>query len=120
MPDSWSSTLDETQILYDHIAFIVQQAKLDRRFVLICGDFNANIGDLIPNEDHACIGTFRVGPRTARGSLLASFVQSEGLQISNRMFQHSLDNTYSFFHPTTGMRQIDFIICGSLLEVVDS
>ena len=29
MPDSWSSLLDETQTLYDHAAFPLQQAKHD-------------------------------------------------------------------------------------------
>ena len=87
---------------------------------MFCGDFNANIGDIIPNEDPASAGPFGGGPRTTRGSLLASFVQSEGLQICNRMFQHDLANTYLFFHPTIGMRQIDFVIGGSLLEVIDS
>ena len=120
MPDSWSSSLDKTQMLYDNAEFLVQQVKNDQRYVLICSDFNASVGNIIPNEDPTSVGNFGIGPRTARGSLLTSFVQSEGLQICNRQFQHDLANTYTFFHPTTGMRQIDFIICGSLLEVVDS
>ena len=75
---------------------------------------------MLPNEDESLIGSSGIGPRTARGSLLTSFAQSEGMQICNRLFQQSLDKTYSFFHPSTGARQIDFILCGSLLDVVDA
>ena len=52
--------------------------------------------------------------------LLTSFVESESLQICNRFFQRDLANTYTLFHPITGMRQNYIIIGGPLLEVVDS
>ena len=90
-----------------------------QQFVLICNDSNASVSNIIPNADFMYVGNCGIGPRTACGSLLTSFVQSEGLQTSNRLFQRDLANTYTFFHPTTGMRQIDFLICGSLLEVID-
>ena len=72
--------LDETQTLYDHAAVLVQHSKDDQRCVLICGDFSASVGNIIPNEDPSSVGNLVFGPRTARGSVLTLFVQSEGLQ----------------------------------------
>ena len=56
MPDPWSSSLDETQTIYCHAAFIIQQAKIGQRFILMCGNFNASVGNIIPNEDLTSVG----------------------------------------------------------------
>ena len=107
MTDSWSSSLDETQTLYDHAAFLVQQATNNQRFVLICGDFNASVGNIIPNEDATPVGDVGIGPRTARGASLISFVQGNCLLICNSLFERDLATAYRFF-----TRQLD---CSTLI-----
>ena len=63
-----TSLLNGTQTLHAYMVLLVKQAKDDPRFVLRCGDFNANTGDVIPNEDPASVGHVGVSPQTARGS----------------------------------------------------
>ena len=36
--------------------FQFNKGKNDQRCVLICGDFNASVGDIIPNEDPTSVG----------------------------------------------------------------
>ena len=79
LPDSWTSSLDETQKHYAHMSFLIQEAKDDHRYACVCGDFNVSIGNVLRSEDEPFIVSFGIGPRAARGSLLTSFVQSEGM-----------------------------------------
>ena len=101
-----------------HVATSMQSNG--HKYICACGDFNASIDNVFPNENESSIGSFGIGPRTARDSLLTSFVHSEGMLICNCLFQHRIDNTYLFSLHSIIARRIDFVLCGSLLDVVDA
>ena len=78
---------------------------------------NTNTTRIYINEDASLFFIFSIRPRTDRDSLLAALVQSERLQFYNHLFNHHTDNTFIFFDPNTSVRQSDYIIWGSILDI---
>ena len=76
---------------YLKLGELIKKKKKDSKgkgMILIAGDFNSRVGSNDSDFPDGCIGPHSRGPRNDNGQTLVDFCESNGLCITNTLFQH--------------------------------
>jgi len=99
------ATDQEKDGFYTSLQQVFSQAP-KQGIVLVCGDFNAKIGE------GASVGKFGLGVRNDNGERLVQFAQANGLLATNAMVRQHPRHQYTWCAPGGGAcrNQIDYIL----------
>lgn len=105
--------MERKQQFYLHIYSALQRIQ-NRDLVMVLGDFNAQIGEMLRN--HQLIR----GPHTAQpaaatdnGMRLLDLASAHGLVLANTLFPHKDIHYHTHRGATGNVRVIDYILCSS-------
>ena len=98
------------QKMYDLLSQIKEEAKKKKMFVVIGGDFNAQVGDRTEDDDCKAIGPFALPGENSRGQWLKNWTAKEKLVITNTFYRKQFENMYTYTSPQKKKRQLDYIL----------
>ena len=75
------------QLMYDKLSEIKAAAKNCKRHIIICGDFNAQVGSRSEGESKRTLGNFGFGSSNSRGEWLKAWAGKEQFVITNTHFR---------------------------------
>ena len=121
MPTSWD-TDEAVMEVYELLDLILYSRDCVNRLLLLGGDLNACIGQMLPQNDLASSGTCGWGTRNSRGSLLMEWVLEHGLQIFSRMKNSDCDHDSWTCQRASdkSLVQLDFLIGAMAFETQDT
>ena len=121
MPTSWD-TDEAVMEVYELLDLILYSRDCVNRLLLLGGDLNACIGQMLPQDDLASWGTCGWGTRNSRGSLLMEWVLEHGLQIFSRMKHSDCDHDSWTCQRASdkSLVQLDFLIGAMAFETQDT
>ncbi len=105
MPDSRHPTREVNEV-YDQLEVLIQKARNQGRWLVIGGDFNAVVGDMIHGK-HRQVGPHGIGTRNTRGQSLANWISKVNLCIANTQFKKTLEKQWTHIKNDV-KRQIDY------------
>lgn len=95
--------------MYKQISELIKRAKKARRFIIIAGDWNAEVQSAERDGKHNSVGAFANSEGNARGEWLTSWACHENLLITNTMFKKRWGHIWT--HEQKGRtRQLDYIM----------
>jgi len=94
--------------MYGQISRAVKRARTRGRTVLICGDWNAVVGQRQEAEDARSIGDYGIGARNARGDWFVKWASLERMCIVNTQFDKNLSQQWTYLKGYA-RRQIDYM-----------
>ena len=77
---------DEVQEVYNVISEILDETRKRKEMIMIAGDFNAEIGPIMDQDNSKYIGPCTMGEQNFRGFLLKRWCELQHLTIANSIF----------------------------------
>jgi exonuclease III len=101
---------EEIEDFYEEINKTLKETK-SSDMVLIMGDFNAKVGDLVMSKS---IGKYGLGKTNDRGETLIQFCERNDMSIANTLFKQPKRRLYTWKSPGDVHRnQIDYLLIKS-------
>ena len=101
---------DEVQEVYNVISEILDETRKRKEMIMIAGDFNAEIGPIMDQDNSKYIGPCTMGEQNFRGFLLKRWCELHHLTIANSIFPKRQVHLETFRGPNQRPRQIDYIL----------
>ena len=98
------------QGMYDTLGEIVAESKLRKEHIIICGDFNAEIGQRAETDDRRFIGDRTMGEQNPRGFWLKRWCEMQSITIANSLYPKRDEQIATYASPNGRRRQIDFVL----------
>ncbi|XP_030762888.1 uncharacterized protein LOC115887568 [Sitophilus oryzae] len=111
---------NEIEEFYNKLELTIRNIP-NKELTLICGDFNAKVGNNKMNDDlKNILGKYSLGERNERGDGLIEFAINNSYSIMNTKFKHHIRRVYTWRSPGDRTRnQIDYILTNPL-EILHS
>ena len=94
MPTAWhdDALVEE---MYSNLSEICSNARSKSRTLVVCGDFNAVVGERHVSDNEEFVGSFGIGSRNERGKQLVEWATSERLVVANTRLRKSFDKLWT-------------------------
>ena len=121
MPTSWDTDQAVMEV-YELLDLILYSRDCVNRLLLLGGDLNACIGQMLPQHDLVSCGTCKWGTGNTNSSVLVEWVLEHGLQIFSRMKHSNRDHdSWSCQRASDkSLVQLDFLIGAMAFETQDT
>ena len=96
--------------VYMALSEIRRDALQKRRRFFLCGDFNAEVGSRLAQDNDASVGIHGLNNANMRGQWLKQWASSEKLCIANTFFSKRPQYRTTYTGPNGRPRQIDYIL----------
>ena len=106
MPTAWDADI-QVEGVYRQMSRLCEEARKANRTPLIFGDFNAVVGNRIPQDNASIVGENGLGIRNERGQWLVDWATLEQQMILNTRFRKPACKQWTHSHENLE-RQIDF------------
>jgi exonuclease III len=105
----------EVEGVYVEIEKLIKTGRARKRLIIVGGDWNAEVGAQLCDEEAHVIGNHGVGKRNARGQWLAGWSGCNGVVLANTLFRKRWEHQWT--HEQDGRRRvIDYIGIDSKLR----
>ena len=96
--------------VYDTISTILEQGKRKKQYMIIAGDFNAEVGERNEFDDSQFVGKHSMGTTNPRGAWLKRYCCFNSLTIANTLYPKPRERMVTYIGPNSRPRQIDFVL----------
>ena len=96
--------------VYGTISTILEQSKRKKQYIIIAGDFNAEVGERNEFDNSQYMGKHSMGTTNPRGAWLKRYCCFNSLTIANTLYPKPRERMVTYIGPNSRPRQIDFVL----------